>query len=131
MPEPLAPDGDAWPELRPLLDGELERLPEKYRVAVVLCDLEGTTHKEAARQLGWPEGTVSTRLVRARELLARRLARRGLVLSGVGLALALSGRQATASVPGPLGESAAKAATSFAAGRAPAGARPARAAPPA
>ena len=128
MPEPPATEGDVWPDLRPLLDGELERLPEKYRVPVVLCDLEGATHQEAARQLGWPAGTVSTRLSRARGLLARRLARRGLLLSGVGLALALAGRRATAAVPDPLRESAARAATSFAAGRARGGDVPAGAA---
>src|SRR5262249_59222832 len=51
MPEPLADEATAWEELRPLLDRELGRLPEKYRVAVVLCDLEGRSRKAVARQL--------------------------------------------------------------------------------
>ena len=65
-------------ELRLALDDELSRLPESFRAAVVLCDLEDKTHKEAARILGVPVGTVSSRLVRARSLLRARLARRGL-----------------------------------------------------
>jgi RNA polymerase sigma factor (sigma-70 family) len=73
MPEPTArqerDDG-----LRLLLDDELSHLPDKYRVAVVLCDLEGRTRQEAARQLGVPLGTLSARLARARAMLAKRLA---------------------------------------------------------
>jgi RNA polymerase sigma-70 factor (ECF subfamily) len=72
-------------DLRRVLDDELLQLPEKYRAPVVLCYLEGRTHEEAARQLGWPPGSMSRRLDRARTLLRRRLAHRGLVLAAIGL----------------------------------------------
>jgi RNA polymerase sigma factor (sigma-70 family) len=120
MAESVAPAHDAWSDLRPLLDRELGRLPEKYRAAVVLCDLEGKGRQEAARQLGWPEGTLSCRLARGRALLARRLKRRGLALSGAALALTLA-RSAEAGVPGPLAAGTVKAAAQVAAGVGPAG----------
>jgi RNA polymerase sigma factor (sigma-70 family) len=69
----------AWRELRPLLDGELQKLPAKYRAPMVLCYLEGKTYEEVADELGCPKGTVAIRLLRAREMLKRRLVRRGLV----------------------------------------------------
>jgi RNA polymerase sigma factor (sigma-70 family) len=80
----------AWNELRPVLHEEVNRLPEKYRSAVVLCYLEGRTNEEAAEMLRWPVGTVKGRLSRAREMLRSRLTRRGLAISATFLATRLS-----------------------------------------
>jgi RNA polymerase sigma factor (sigma-70 family) len=76
-------------ELSPILHEEIERLPAKYRVPIVLCYLEGRTQDQAAVELGWPAGTVRGRLARARDLLKSRLTRRGLVVSA-GLAASAS-----------------------------------------
>jgi RNA polymerase sigma factor (sigma-70 family) len=120
MPEPFAtPQDDLWQELRPLLDRELNLLPDRYRTAVVLCDLQGRTGKEAARQLGWPEGTVSSRLVRGRKLLAKRLGRRGVTLSVAALASALATARASAHVPGHVTRSVFQSARQMSTGAAP------------
>src|SRR5215469_15021140 len=69
MPESAVTEQGLWHDLQPLLDQALNRLPDIYRVAIVLCDLEGKTRREAARQLGVPEGTLAARLARARGML--------------------------------------------------------------
>jgi RNA polymerase sigma factor (sigma-70 family) len=102
MAHPAADNDVLWRDLRPVLDQELDRLPERYRLPVVLCDLEGRSRDEVARQLAWPDGTLSSRLARARQLLAKRLARRGVLFSGGALAATLAGNGATAAVPAPL-----------------------------
>ena len=118
MPEPAVTEQDRWGDLQPLLDQELSRLPEKYRVAIILCDLEGKTRKEAARQLGVPEGTLAARVARGRVMLAKRLTQRGVALSGGALAAILAQNVASAGVPVSVVSSAIKAASLFAAGQA-------------
>jgi RNA polymerase sigma-70 factor (ECF subfamily) len=118
MPEPATPEQDGGRDLLPLLDQELSRLPDKYRSAIVLCDLEGKSYKEAARQLGCPEGTLSARLARGRVMLAKRLSRHGLAVSGGILAMMLSKSAASAGVPASVVSSTIQAASLFAAGQA-------------
>jgi len=114
LPRSVMPD-DPLDDLRLVLDRELGQLAEKYRIAVVLCDLEGKTRKEVARQLGWAEGTVASRLARGRGMLAKRLARRG--FAGAVVTAALADRAAPACVPSALVVSTVTAA-SFSAARA-------------
>ncbi len=90
-------------ELAPVLHEEVNRLPAKYREPVILCHLQGLTHAEAAHELAWPVGTVSVRLVRARQILADRLTRRGVTASvaTVAAALAAEGSVAAAGLVAP------------------------------
>jgi RNA polymerase sigma factor (sigma-70 family) len=78
-------------ELLLALEEEMAQLPEKYRLPMILCHLEGRTYEEAARLLGWTAGSVKGRLERGRKQLHTRLSRRGLELSGAMLALGVSG----------------------------------------
>ena len=98
------------------LHGEIARLPDAFRLPVVLCYLEGLTVHEAARQLRWSHGTVRSRMARAREKLRRGLTRRGIVLPAAALAAVLDSRPASASVSSPLYEITTRAALRFAAG---------------
>jgi RNA polymerase sigma factor (sigma-70 family) len=92
--------GDAtWQDVRPILDEEIQRLPEKYRLPIILCYLEGQTNDEAARLLNCPRGTIATRLARARERLRTRLLRRGVTLSAGTLAAMLTDNVMSAVVP--------------------------------
>ncbi len=115
-------------EFGPIVQEEVQRLPEKYRAVVVLCFWQGMTHEQAALQLGCPLGTVRSRMARARKLLHRRLIRRGVAPLAGAVAVALDGSSAPAaavsiarlftSVPPPLVHSTVQAASQVAAGKA-------------
>jgi hypothetical protein len=90
LPERAVP-GQTPCDLQALVDQEVSRLPNVYRAVVILCDLEGKTRKEAAWQLGLPDGTVASRLARARSLLAKRLVRQGFASASAGVASAQRG----------------------------------------
>lgn len=113
MARPAARSQEMRNDWLPLLDEQLARLPEKYRLPILLCDLEGRTRGEAAERLGWPEGTVAGRLARGREMLAKRLTRQGLALSAGSVAAALLPQPAVAGVPAALEEATVKAANLF------------------
>jgi RNA polymerase sigma factor (sigma-70 family) len=105
-----------WRDLRPVLDEEVERLPERYRAPVILCYFQGKTNEEAAREIGCPTGTILSRLARARERLRVRLTRRGIALSTAALGAKLGQSAASALVPAPLASSTIRAALLTAAG---------------
>jgi RNA polymerase sigma factor (sigma-70 family) len=105
LPSRIVPDrahhDAAWNELRPVLHDEVRRLPDKYRIPVILSYLEGKTNEEVAELLQWPVGTVKGRLSRARELLRSRLTRRGMALSAAFLVTALTDGSVFAEVVPP------------------------------
>ena len=99
-----------------MLDAELNRLSERYRLPLVLCYLKGKSYEETARQLGLPHATVKIRLERARNMLRTRLIRRGAVLSSAVLGTLLS-ENAPAALPATLIESTLNAVTHIAGGK--------------
>jgi RNA polymerase sigma factor (sigma-70 family) len=117
LPEPASAEPYVSEDLEPVLDGALARLPRKYRVLLVLCHLEGKTLKEVARQLAIPLGTVASRLATARAMLAKRLSRPGVVVSGVVPGALASSSAASAGVPVAVTSSTIKTATLVAAGQ--------------
>jgi RNA polymerase sigma factor (sigma-70 family) len=108
-------------ELQFVLDEELDRLPVKYRLPLILCYLEGKTHVEAARELGCPSGSMSSRLTQAREKLRRRLARRGLAITSALLLMLLREQAYGGELSAALIEHTTRAATACAGGKSLAG----------
>src|SRR5262249_50069954 len=95
---------------------ELAKLPERFR-GPLLCMMEGQTGEEAARNLGCPIGTFWRTLKQARELMQKRLARRGLAISMSGLISLLMHGMASAAVPPLLTTTTVRAASAAAAGK--------------
>src|SRR5260221_9935416 len=91
------PVADWWA----VIDDELDKLPEQQRQVILMCDIDGKSRSQAARELGWPEGTVAKRLAKARQELAKRLTRRGVTLGVAGLSTGWAAK-AAASVPSRL-----------------------------
>ncbi|HEV3084684.1 MAG TPA: sigma-70 family RNA polymerase sigma factor [Gemmataceae bacterium] len=102
VPAVVAVDSDALEAL----DEEIARLPQHLRTAVLMCDLDGLPRKEAAVRLGIPEGTLSSRLAKARTLLARRLRGRGIALSAGALTLLFDSARPAAGVGAALADAA-------------------------
>ena len=92
----MPPDDVSWGEVRAVLDAELAALPEKWRLPLVLCYMEGRTQNEAAAQLGWTTRTLRRRLEEGRAALGRRLRRRGVVWPAALSAVLLSDCAASA-----------------------------------
>ena len=119
---PIAsPDQADTSELRVIVDEELARLPDRYRSAVILCELEGLSRREAAGRLGVAEGTLSSRLARAKARLKDRLTRRGVALSAATLASFLAREAHAVIVPPALAETTIRVAALAAAGSSTAG----------
>jgi RNA polymerase sigma factor (sigma-70 family) len=111
-------------DLLALLVEEIDRLPPCFREPLILCELDGLSRQDAARQLGLPEGTLSSRLSRGRSRLRERLSRRGVTLGAGGLT-ALFPEPATAAISGSLAEATVRFSLTFAAGEIAAGSVPA------
>lgn len=114
--EPAVNDA-SWKEVRGVLDDELNQLPARLRLPLVLCYLRGMTNAEAAEELGWPVGSISRRLARGRETLRGRLALRGVTLSLAALTLLLERHACAAALPIGLAEYVSRSAALRAAGK--------------
>ncbi len=104
-------DEGRWDDLAAVLHEEIHRLPEHYRTTVVLCWLEGMSTEAASHRLRCPQGTVLSRLSRARERLRKRLARRGVTLAGGALGTAFFAEEASAAMAEALIDSTIRAAS--------------------
>jgi RNA polymerase sigma factor (sigma-70 family) len=111
-----APVDPSWQEVLAVLDEELAALPERYRVPLLVCHIQGRTQEDAARDLGWSLSTFRRRLDRGRQLLRARLARRtGMSAAGL-FAVGVVHGTVTATVPAGLLDSTYQAAVAFTTG---------------
>jgi uncharacterized protein (TIGR03067 family) len=115
LPDP-ADDSKSDNDWLGLLDEELSRLPDTYRIPLILCELEGLSYRDAGTQMGLTEKAVSARLVRGRNMLAARLARHATVPTAAICSLSFSAETASAAVPASLVASTVQAAPLWAAG---------------
>ncbi len=86
LPDQPSPEKEMDSTLLPAVDEELGRLPENFRLPILMCGVRGMTVADAAAELGWPVGTVASRLSRGRAELTKRLAKRGITLGAVAVA---------------------------------------------
>lgn len=112
------PHDASWHELRNALDEEIQRLPARYRAVMLICCIQGRSYDEAAHELGCPKGTVAIRLMRGREMLRKRLMKRGLIAAAAGLAAHATLPHSLALVSGSLAASTTTAAAALIAGTA-------------
>jgi RNA polymerase sigma factor (sigma-70 family) len=113
---PVAADSPTWDDVQAVLDEEIQRLPGCFRGAFVLCVMEGKGGSEAAAELGCKEGTVKSRVNRARRLLQRQLSRRGIHLAALLAALSVAESAGRAALPAPLAQLATRFGLAVAAG---------------
>jgi RNA polymerase sigma factor (sigma-70 family) len=99
LADTMSPDDVTWKELRSALDAALSQLPDKWRLPLVLCYLEGRTQEEAAKRLAWSKSTLRSRLAEARDALARRLSKCGITMPAALSAVLLSDCVTSAAPP--------------------------------
>jgi RNA polymerase sigma factor (sigma-70 family) len=117
VPQKVVVEDTPWRDLSAVLDEELERMPEKWRLPLVLCYLEGQTQDEAAARAGWSKNTLRRRLEEARDALGRRLKRRGVLLSGALASVLVSECATSGAASAALVNATVEAASSYAAGQ--------------
>jgi RNA polymerase sigma factor (sigma-70 family) len=106
-----------WDDIKQVLDNELDRLPDKYRLPIILCHLESRSQGEAAALLDVTQSTIAKRMKRGREILCQRLKRRGVTIGVATLATTLTTSATAAVVPATFTATTTQAATLFAAGK--------------
>jgi RNA polymerase sigma factor (sigma-70 family) len=121
MNQKIETPAESWDEIKEVLDDELDRLPEKYRLPIILSDMEGQSQEEIATLLETNRATIATRIRRGREMLRSRLARRGVTIGISALAASLTTNACTAALPVTFTSTTTQAAMLYAGGKLAAG----------